>query len=74
MKPLVYYSRWQGAKLRLAGRDDRYVWGHLVTVEDGSEQLQPFRFDNEEWVLYLGEGEAQQRLRLDEMGVVSETL
>lgn len=73
MGPLVYYSRWQGAKLRLAGRDERFVWGFLVTVLDEGEQLQPFRFDNQNWELYLGEGEQQQRLRLDEMGVVTET-
>ena len=44
MKPLVYYARWQGALLRLRGRDDTAVWGQLVYSESGEEHLQPFRF------------------------------
>ncbi len=71
MKPLVYYARWQGAKLRLRGRDETAVWGHLVfTNEDGTDQEKQFRFQlaSQEITLY-GEGDAQV-LQLDEMGVV----
>jgi hypothetical protein len=69
MGPLVYYCRWQGARLRLQGRDENAVWGHLVTRTGGVEQAEVFRFDLLSWELWLGEGETR-RLRLDEMGVV----
>ncbi len=69
MKPLVYYCRWHTAKLRLQGRDDRFVWGDLVMLaEDG--RLEPFRYNMQTWELILGEGESETRVRLDEMGVV----
>ncbi|MCA9923183.1 MAG: hypothetical protein KC421_12465 [Anaerolineales bacterium] len=71
MKPLVYYTRWQGATLRLRGRDETAVWGHLVfTNADGSEQEKEFRFQlqNQEMTLFE-EGEPQV-FQLDEMGVV----
>ena len=72
MGPLVYYCRWRGARLRLRGRDENAVWGHLVTQEDGAERAQWFRFDLLSWELWLGEDEAT-RLLLDEMGVVTAT-
>ncbi len=71
MKPLVYYARWQRAKLRLRGRDETAVWGHLVfTNEDGTVQEKQFRFQlaSQKITLY-GEGD-EQVLQLDEMGVV----
>ncbi len=71
MKPLVFYCRWQGAKLRLRGRDGSAVWGQLVFVqEDGSEQTQKFHFELATAVLHLINGPDEQVLQLDEMGVV----
>jgi hypothetical protein len=35
-------------------------------------KTKPFRFDLEGWVLTVGEGEAQERLQLDEMGIESD--
>lgn len=65
MKPLVLWCRWHEARLRLHGRSDTEVWGELVFAQ----KTEPFRFDLEAWVLTVGEGEAQERLQLDEMGV-----
>ena len=74
MGPLVYYCRWQGARLRLRGRDESAVWGHLLTRVGETERIEAFRFDLLSWELWLGEDGAR-RLRLDEMGVVvDETL
>jgi hypothetical protein len=73
MGPLVYYCRWHGVKLRLHGRDERFVWGQLVTQDAGSESAESFRFDLKSWELLLGEGEDQTRLQLDELGVVIPT-
>jgi hypothetical protein len=69
MGPLVYYCRWQGLKLRLSGRDSRFVWGQLVPADGTDEAPQPFRFDLESWVLEIGEGENRTRIQLDELGV-----
>ena len=44
MGPLVYYCRWQGAKLRLRGRDEGAVWGLLITRQGDAEVTEPFRF------------------------------
>ncbi|MCL4803128.1 MAG: hypothetical protein KJ046_02380 [Anaerolineae bacterium] len=71
MGPLVYYCRWQGAKLRLRGRDDRFVWGQLVFSEGEKERIEPFRFDGFTFELTIGEEPDQRRLRLDDMGVSS---
>lgn len=74
MGPLVYYCRWRGAKLRLRGRDETAVWGHLITGRGPTEQAEAFRFDLLSWELWLGD-DGGRRLRLDEMGVVvDETL
>lgn len=71
MKPLVYYTRWQGAKLRLRGRDETAVWGHLVfTNEDGSEQQKEFRYLLAAQQITLYDDVGEQVLNLDEMGVV----
>ncbi len=70
MGPLVYYCRWQSAKLRLRGRDDHHVWGHLVTTAGEGERLEPFRFNLQTWELALGEGESMKHVQLDELGVV----
>ena len=70
MKPLVFYCRWQGAKLRLRGRDDTVVWGHLVfTAEDGTETVQVFHFNQKTWHLTLETLDGNITLQLDEMGV-----
>ena len=71
MKALVYYCRWQSASLRLRGREDGLVWGHLVFLEeDNSERLQAFRFYLKTNQLVLVEGDEEREVQLDEMGVV----
>ncbi len=70
MGPLVYYCRWQGVQLRLAGRDEHAVWGYLVTREGGDERADPFRFDLHTWELWLGDAPGR-RPQLDELGVVT---
>ncbi len=71
MKPLVYYCRWQGASLRLRGRDETAVWGHLVfTADDGTEQPQEFHFNLQTRQLTLQKETGDELLQLDEMGVV----
>jgi len=72
MGPLVYYCRWRGATLRLRGRDETAVWGQLVIPDEAGEQIEPFRFELQESVLWLGH-EPAARLQLDELGVVVET-
>jgi hypothetical protein len=70
MKPLVYYCRWQGAALRLRGRDAAAVWGELVFTEaDGRERPQPFRYDLRAAAITLETADGPQTLRLDEMGI-----
>jgi hypothetical protein len=72
MRALVNYARWQGARLRLLGRDESAVWGQLVfPAGEGQDQLQSFRFDLNSWLLELiDEEQSQQVLQLDEVGVV----
>ncbi len=70
MGPLVYYCRWRGAKLRLLGRDDRFVWGNLVFTGENGDRLSPFRFDMKSRKLLLDENEDSTWLQLDELGVV----
>lgn len=70
MGPLVYYCRWQRARLQLQGRDRQWVWGFLVYEDDGSQRSEPFRYDSRARQLYLGEGGDRSPLQLDEMGVV----
>jgi hypothetical protein len=70
MKPLVYYCRWQGASLRLHGRDETAVWGEFVSTDSaGDEQVQPFRFLLASATLLLPGDEGEQVILLDEMGV-----
>ena len=70
MKPLVLYCRWQGAKLRLRGRDETAVWGHLIfTDEESAETSQEFRFNLQTWQLTLQSLNGNIMLKLDEMGV-----
>ncbi|VAW33513.1 hypothetical protein MNBD_CHLOROFLEXI01-4986 [hydrothermal vent metagenome] len=72
MKPLVYYCRWQGANLRLRGRDETAVWGHLVYKANSEQEfMQPFRFDLGSWQLTLQEEDGEKIVQLDEMGTVS---
>lgn len=70
MKPLVYYCRWQGAVLRLRGRDETAVWGQLVfTAENGEEKTQDFRFILQSSQLTLQQDDGELSIVLDEMGV-----
>ena len=70
MKPLIYYCRWQGAKLRLRGRDDTAVWGQLIYAHGDSDEIaQLFRFNLHNWQLTLESLEGDIVLQLDEMGV-----
>lgn len=70
MKPLVYYCRWQGASLRLRGRDESAVWGQLVFVdENGEEELQDFHFNLQTSQLTLQQSTGDLSLVLDNMGV-----
>lgn len=72
MQPLVYYCRWQSAKLRLRGRDAASVWGELVfDAGTPDERTQTFRYELAEQVLTLETAGGPQRLLLDEMGVVT---
>jgi hypothetical protein len=71
MKPLVYYCRWQGARLRLRGRSETAVWGQLVfPAEDEAEITQDFHFNLKTWQLTLDEAGEKRLIQLDEMGVV----
>jgi hypothetical protein len=70
VKPLVYYCRWQGASLRLRGRDDTAVWGQLVFTENGEERSQSFRFNLKSWQITLSVADSEKTLQLDEMGTV----
>ena len=71
MKPLVYYCRWQNASLRLRGRDETAVWGHLVyKANTKQESMQEFRFDLKSWQLTLPEADGEKIIQLDEMGTV----
>lgn len=70
MKPLVYYCRWQGASLRLRGRDDTAVWGTLVyNAQSGEEMTQPFHFNLHTHILTLTQPDGEKTVQLDEMGV-----
>lgn len=74
MKPLVYYCRWQGARLRLRGRDESAVWGELVfTAENGEEESQEFRFILRTSELTLQQREGERSILLDDMGVPLES-
>lgn len=71
MKALVYYCRWHGASLRLRGRDDTAVWGHLVYKANTDEEwMQEFRFELKTWQLTLQKPGSEETLQLDEMGTV----
>ena len=71
MKALVYYCRWHSASLRLRGRDETAVWGHLVTnAETPDEAMQEFRFELKTWRLTLKTPDGEETVQLDEMGVV----
>lgn len=72
MKPLVLYCRWHDASLRLRGREETAVWGHLVFIDENKgERLQLFRYNlnTRQLTLKMENGE-EQIVQLDEMGVV----
>ena len=70
MGPLIYYCRWQGFRLRLQGRDERFVWGSLIQDGTPDNPGHPFRYDLANRVLYRGDEDNQERFELDEMGVI----
>lgn len=70
MGPLVYYCRWQNAKLRLMGRKGQLVWGELVFLETAGEIAKPFRFDQKSWELWFVEDGIERHFQLDELGVI----
>ena len=71
MQPLVYYCRWQGAKLRLRGRDETSVWGELVFAPGRPDEwTQSFRYDLQRREIALQTAEGETRHVLDEMGVI----
>ena len=71
MKPLVYYCRWHEASLRLRGRDDTAVWGHLVyKANTEQEALQEFRYELKTWRLTFIMPDGEETVQLDEMGTV----
>jgi hypothetical protein len=71
MKPLVYYCRWHEASLRLRGRDETAVWGHLVyKANTEQEELQEFRYELKTWRLTLKTPDGEETVQLDEMGTV----
>lgn len=70
MKPLVQYCRWQGARLRLQGREETAVWGELVFTDGAVERVQRFRFELATRQLTLEEPDGGRILHLDDMGVV----
>ena len=71
MKPLVYYCRWQGASLKLRGRDETAVFGQFAfTEEDGSERLQEFHYNLKTRQLTLKNEDGDVIVLLDEMGIV----
>lgn len=71
MKALVYYCRWQGVVLRLRGRDETAVWGHLVSIDAaGQETAQPFHFRLKDNRLTLTQSDGEHTLILDDMGTL----
>ncbi|PID85369.1 MAG: hypothetical protein CSB13_08595 [Chloroflexi bacterium] len=75
MKPLVYYCRWQGARLKLRGRDETAVFGQLAfNDEAGSERLQAFHYNLKTRQLTLKNEAGAEIIQLDEMGVIEKTL
>ncbi|MFO7678659.1 MAG: hypothetical protein R6X34_01285 [Chloroflexota bacterium] len=70
MKPLVYYCRWQGASLRLRGREETAVFGQLAFKEtDGSERLQEFHFNLQTNQLTLKTADGEKTFQIDDMGI-----
>jgi hypothetical protein len=71
MKPLVYFCRWQGASLRLRGREETAVFGQLVFIEeDGTERPQAFHYNLQTRQLTLQHEHGDEIVQLDEMGVI----
>jgi hypothetical protein len=70
MKALVLYCRWQGARLRLHGRDDAAVWGQLIFQDGNAESAVGFRFEFASNRLIRFTTNGEQSVILDEMGVI----
>lgn len=74
MKPLVYYCRWQRAKLRLRGRNDDAVWGQLVFGAGTADEKETrFHYELATQRLTLEEASGSRTEALDDMGVVITT-
>ena len=71
MKPLVYWCRWNEARLMLHGRNPASVWGVLKYWKD-NDRMVPFSFQFDERRLTIDEEQAQLILYLDEMGTLIE--
>ncbi len=57
--------------MRLRGRDETAVWGHLVyKANTEQETLQAFRFGLKSWQLTLEAPDGEKVMQLDEMGTV----
>ncbi len=70
MKPLVNYCRWNRAKLRLRGRDDRFVRGQLVfSSADGEEVIHDFQFETATAELTIYDDTGAQSVLLDDVGI-----
>ncbi|HSH03118.1 MAG TPA: hypothetical protein VLL52_11415 [Anaerolineae bacterium] len=69
MKPLVFWCRWQEAKLQIAGRDkengEKVVWGNLAFAERDVA----FKYWYGQQKLRLEEAAGERVVILDEMGV-----
>jgi hypothetical protein len=65
LKALVYWCRWNNARLLLRGRSDTAVWGELALAEGA----RPFDFLLAESRLTIGAGAERRVIYLDEMGV-----
>lgn len=65
MKSFAHWAIHRQQKIRIAGRGGGEIWGQLIGP-DGEQRS--FRFDQARSLLTLGEGAAQQVLRLDAYG------
>ena len=65
MKAFAHWAIHRQQKIRIAGRSSGEIWGQLIGP-DGAQR--PFRFDQTNSRLTLGEGDAQQVLVLDAYG------
>jgi hypothetical protein len=65
MKPLTHWAIHHQQKIRIAGRDQSEIWGHLASP-DGV--LRPFRYAQLTMRLTIVEGDNHRVLQLDTYG------